>query len=480
MEESMMMEEGEVAPALIAIHPVEKSVVVAIGSELRVFDLQEDCASSLVDDSGRPLHMDSIRAISFGADGRLFVSAGDDKLVKIWTTNPWHCIRTVLSEKRVSALAISPDNLFVSFADKFGVVWVVSTEVDDERKDEASPIFAHYCSIITSLEFSPDGRFIVSADRDFKIRVTVFPKRPLSGAHEIQSFCLGHTEWVFVIITIFISTFWHFVICIEKVTGRFSFEFASHSFFAVRFVTCLSFVCTQEYPQGFLLSGSGDSTVRLWDITSGFLLDTCEVGMEAGLLESDDKEETLCPAITDICASPDGSLIAVAIQRQLFMTNPISFFALCSLHGVVLLSCNLSGRTLSITKVVSMGGTFIPTSLAMSSSAEHLWIVTGASNLPALDSPSFARVSVISGLKKHGSDSSDDKPVVLDDNEIPGGSKLLEKLQGSVSISKGEEALAAAAEAVKIAMRNLLIKRQYSVEKRELRKKSRNDRKLKQ
>ncbi|KAF9622585.1 hypothetical protein IFM89_032484 [Coptis chinensis] len=42
-EESMMMEEGEsnkeVAPALIAIHPVEKSVVVAIGSELRVFDL---------------------------------------------------------------------------------------------------------------------------------------------------------------------------------------------------------------------------------------------------------------------------------------------------------------------------------------------------------------------------------------------------------------------------------------------------------
>lgn len=69
--------------------------------------------------------------------------------------------------------------------------------------------------------FSPDGRFIVSADRDSKIRVmlqhhfnklklplinfvsdviwflckvSVVPKDPLKGAHEIQSFCLGHSE----------------------------------------------------------------------------------------------------------------------------------------------------------------------------------------------------------------------------------------------------------------------------------------------
>ncbi|THG00279.1 hypothetical protein TEA_026305 [Camellia sinensis var. sinensis] len=43
-------------------------------------------------------------------------------------------------------------------------------------------------------EFSPDGRFIISADRDFKIRVTLFPKKTLDGAHEIQSFCLGHSK----------------------------------------------------------------------------------------------------------------------------------------------------------------------------------------------------------------------------------------------------------------------------------------------
>ncbi|XP_028118070.1 uncharacterized protein LOC114315657 [Camellia sinensis] len=44
-------------------------------------------------------------------------------------------------------------------------------------------------------EFSPDGRFIISADWDFKIRVTLFPKKTLDGAHEIQSFCLGHSKF---------------------------------------------------------------------------------------------------------------------------------------------------------------------------------------------------------------------------------------------------------------------------------------------
>ncbi|CAL5427810.1 unnamed protein product [Camellia sinensis] len=102
------------------------------------------------------------------------------------------------SEKRVSAVAISNDGLFVCFADKFGVVWFVDLDGFHENQalagNKAAPILAYYCSIITSLEFSSDGRFIISVDRDFKIHVTLFPKKPLDGAHEIQSFCLGHSE----------------------------------------------------------------------------------------------------------------------------------------------------------------------------------------------------------------------------------------------------------------------------------------------
>jgi hypothetical protein len=40
MEEGETNKDIEVAPALIAVHPAQESVAVAVGSELRVFDLQ--------------------------------------------------------------------------------------------------------------------------------------------------------------------------------------------------------------------------------------------------------------------------------------------------------------------------------------------------------------------------------------------------------------------------------------------------------
>lgn len=275
----------EVAPALIAVHPDQCSVAVAVGHHLRVFDLLAGSAVSLTDDSdASPFHTDNIRAIRFGAKGKLFVSAGDDKTVKVWSTQSWRCITSVSSEKRVSAVAISDDGTYVCFADKFGLVWIV--DLDPPLRDKKpAPLLSHYCSIITSLEFSPHGRFILSADRDFKIRVTCFPKNPLNGAHQIQSFCLGHTE----------------------------------------FVSCLAFVQAQECPQGLLLSGSGDATVRLWNVDSGALLDTCEVATKAGLLESDDKAEEHDHAVTDLCTVLDGLLVAVAIQRQDYHYSILSF-----------------------------------------------------------------------------------------------------------------------------------------------------------
>ncbi|KNA23757.1 hypothetical protein SOVF_022210 [Spinacia oleracea] len=421
MEEKDSYTQPEVAPALIALHPFDQSVAVTVGSDLRIFNLAKNCPVSLADQSKEVLHKDSIRAIRFSDNGKLLVSAGDDKLVKIWSAETWQCLCTVNSEKRVSAVAISKDEQYVCFADKFGVIWIVDlvglAEDQSVTEKKAVAIFGHYCSIITSLEFSPDGRFIVSADRDFKIRVSVFPKNPLKGVHEIQSFCLGHSE----------------------------------------FVSCLTFVCNPNFPQGFLVSGSGDSTVCLWDVTSGSLLCTSEVGREANLSEESH------PAVTDLYATGDGSLVAVAIQ---------------SLQGILLLSCDLSAKKLSTLKVVYVPGeTFIPTKLGMTLSGSLLWMVTGASNLPGSKESSFARIRVVSDFKK-SSHESDPEPRVLEDTEIPEGEKLLEKLQGSVSVDSA--VFTAAAEALNSAMSSLLRKKQYSDEKRDFRKKTRNDKKFKQ
>ncbi|KAL9659737.1 hypothetical protein QQ045_024546 [Rhodiola kirilowii] len=427
-EEAENCKETEVAPALIALHPTQKFVTIAVGSELRVFDLELDSAVSLVDDVGGPSHSDSIRAVRFSSNGKLFVSAGDDKLVKVWTTEDWRCILTVGAEKRVTAVAISKDNCFICYADKFGTVWVIglaeSAENQMSKSRKPAALLAHYCSIITRLDFSPDGRFILSSDRDFKIRVSVFPEKPLDGAHEIQSFCLGHTE----------------------------------------FVSCITFVSSPDHPQGFLVSGSGDSTVRLWDIMSGKLLHTCDVGAEAGLLKSNGKEELDTPLapVTDVCSTFDGTLVAVAIQ---------------GLQGIVLLNCDVSAATLSINTIISFKEeTFIPTALG-TSTKDYLWMVTGVSNLKGFEFPSLACVKVLSGFKKTLSDSTEDRLAIVEDSHIPGGDKLLEKLQGSVSVNN--EAFLVAAEAVKTAMCNLMIKKNFTMEKREFRKRTRNDKKTK-
>jgi tRNA (guanine-N(7)-)-methyltransferase subunit TRM82 len=59
------------------------------------------------------------------------------------------------SEKRVSAVAISSDGLYVTFADKFGVVWVVTLREHggEQVSVDSKPlsILGHYCSIITSM-----------------------------------------------------------------------------------------------------------------------------------------------------------------------------------------------------------------------------------------------------------------------------------------------------------------------------------------
>ncbi|KAL1547223.1 tRNA (guanine-N(7)-)-methyltransferase non-catalytic subunit WDR4-like [Salvia divinorum] len=425
VDESEQKLEAEVAPALIAVHPYQKFVSVAVGSDLRVFSFQHGSAAQLLDETGG--HKDSIRAIRYSKSGKLFVSGGDDKLVKVWDTDFWRCVYSVVSEKRVTSLAVSGDDKFVSFADKFGVVYVVDIgDYDDENRapdrKEAVPILSHYCSIITRLDFSPDGQYIISADRDFKIRVTLFSKERLEGAHEIQCFCLGHTE----------------------------------------FVSSIAFASSQDYAQGLLVSGSGDSTVRLWDYNSGSLLDTCEIGTKAGLLNSNQKQEDVLPAVTDLCETYDGSLVAAAIQ---------------SLQGIMLLRCNFSARTLSIAKVVSIAGeTFIPTSISSASSVPLLWMVMGASSLSSTDSALLARVRVVSGL---GADSEPIVPEtsVVEDKDVPGGEPLLQALQGRLTI--GEEASLATAEAVKTATRNLLIKKQYSAERRDFRKRGRNDKKIK-
>ena len=73
--------------------------------------------------------------------------------------------------------------------------------------------------MLLDIKLSKCGKFIITCDRDEKIRISHYP-----NAYNIHNFCLGHTD----------------------------------------FVTSISL-----YQDNYLISGSGDGTLRLWNYLKG-------------------------------------------------------------------------------------------------------------------------------------------------------------------------------------------------------------------
>lgn len=460
------------APALISTSPDGNFVIVAIGAALRVFDLKSNVAILLRDDTTPSRHGDAIRTAAFDRRGKQFVSAGDDKLVKLWDTSDWHCKRSVRVAKKVSAAAFSFDGNWLVFADKYGVLSVLSAE-----SNEGSPVqlLGHCCSIITDLAISPDGRFVASGDRDLKVRVSVFPAKPLLGAHEIQSFCLGHKL----------------------------------------FVTCVDFIGGNDTTEGLIVSGGGDCTVRLWEPSTGKELQCVSVfPADKAACEGDEveAEETVDEnrSVMALAVAADNRHVAVAVER----------FA-----GVFLLSVTCESKTMQLLQKVLLEEHLPPTSLCFDFKG-HLWLATGA--VPVLEtddsvvtpkvlaegekkaneiaSTAPVRITVVvresttasqskvslsietlpssGGLSKVPEETSCSKDggpepiqgddfVLLTDERIPGGDKLLKALQGNID---DEAAVAAmAAEAADLAIKSELCKRSFTQAEREFRKRHRND-----
>ncbi|NWJ00317.1 WDR4 methyltransferase, partial [Crypturellus undulatus] len=161
---------------------------------------------------------DDILAFAFSLSGNYFALTDDNKrLILFHTTPSWECVSVRSVNRRCTALIITAAEDKILVADKSGDVYSYSiTEPQAEGKLELG-----HLSLLMDVALSPDDRYILTADRDEKIRVSL-AKAP----HNIVSYCLGHKEFVSKIFVI------------------------------------------PNYPD-LLLSASGDSTVRLWEYRSG-------------------------------------------------------------------------------------------------------------------------------------------------------------------------------------------------------------------
>ena len=218
-------------------------------------------------------HTGIIRVFKVSDDGKWFITAGDDKMVKLWSTDSWTCARTVSMPKKVSAAAFTHDSKHYFCADKFGEVHACAVD------DSADPVLVlgHCSTIITDLECTAGGKtgYVLTGDRENKIRVSVMPKpedrmRFPGSAPEIQSFCYAHTAHVS---------------CVRKVVQK-------------------PKVLEEWTTKDTFISASADSYLRMWDAASGKETDPgAAIAFNNG-------------TIVDVATRYEGSHVAVALEGR--------------------------------------------------------------------------------------------------------------------------------------------------------------------
>ncbi|XP_032831282.2 tRNA (guanine-N(7)-)-methyltransferase non-catalytic subunit WDR4 [Petromyzon marinus] len=193
-----------------------------------------------------------ILAACISSSGDLIAIADDFKRLSVFRVrSSWERLFSCSVPRCCTALALVPDGppapngenggardtagagAIVLAADRAGDVYRFRVPPGSpaqilEEAVNGQPLLGHL-SMLLDLAVTEDARFVVTSDRDEKVRVSL-----LDAPHNIHTFCLGHTAFV------------------SRVT------------------------LMKNHPDK-LLTGSGDGTVRLWDLTSGREISSCNL-----------------------------------------------------------------------------------------------------------------------------------------------------------------------------------------------------------
>lgn len=173
-----------------------------------------------------------ILASAMSEDGVLFAVATTSKQCLVYNVaDQWSQVRLpVQLPKAPTAALIDFRNKYVILSDRAGNVrrydinegsWANSrnnNETDEVDEGCEGELLLGHVSMVLDIAFGENGRFLISADRDEKIRISRYPQ-----CYVIHRFCLGH----------------------------------------------LSYVNSIHTKDRFLFSSGGDGTLRVWDVSDG-------------------------------------------------------------------------------------------------------------------------------------------------------------------------------------------------------------------
>jgi WD40 repeat protein len=110
-------------------------------------------------------HKSLITDVTFTADGRYLVSAGEDKVVRVWDIETGETVRTLRGEigagdeGKIYAMALSPDERWLAVGG-----WMLNDEIRlyNFPTGELVTLLKGHSNVVLSLAFSPNSRYLVS------------------------------------------------------------------------------------------------------------------------------------------------------------------------------------------------------------------------------------------------------------------------------------------------------------------------------
>lgn len=238
-------------------------------------------------------HEDGIRSISISPDGQMFASSSNDRTVRLWDINTGECLKVFEGHKNVVlSVSFSPrgDLLASSSIGQKVRLWDIETE-------ECIKIFQGHSNFINSIAFNPQGDILASGSNDQSVKlwnlsnfqclktwqgysnqalsVTFSPdgQTLVSGGHD-QRVRLWDVKTGTIVKILHEHTNWVFSVAFSPIT--------------------LTSAITEE-KEGILASGSGDKTIKIWNVSTGKVIKTL-LGHEA--------------VVRSIAFSSDGQILA--------------------------------------------------------------------------------------------------------------------------------------------------------------------------
>ncbi|KAL1242946.1 tRNA (guanine-N(7)-)-methyltransferase non-catalytic subunit wuho [Trichinella spiralis] len=189
-------------------------------SELSVFALNSEETSENNEEKKKSTEVEiELLALALDECG-LFAVCDSRKRLQIFDIRRKIQIFHCTTPKQATSLVFINDGQSVIIADRAGNVYQF------EPPSSKPSVLLGHISMILDLVFSPDLRYIVSCDRDNRIRVSNFP-----NTYNIETFCVGHKD----------------------------------------FVRSLGWMKVDEH-LSFLMSASGDGTIGIWQLPIGKLI----------------------------------------------------------------------------------------------------------------------------------------------------------------------------------------------------------------